>query len=312
LYMELEKHGYRKRLTSSEYLFQTIEEIKRSLSSEDVFIKTYIDLVDKVLIERPTNAATINMLREIGLYFINNGLNGLESFIEEKIRKYDEACGEAAVIAGKRVVDGDVLMTISDSMCLRRMFKYLVENGVKFSIYVLESRPGMEGFDLADYLDKLGVETYLVVDSAARYFMKNVDKVFIGAEAIAVNGALVGKVGTSVLCLAASEARVRVFAVSPLYKLSYETLYGEMFKVPEGDWRLLMDDETRKSLPEEYVAKTPLFDFTPPSLIDAVATEYGLFAPQAIPFLIKQIHGTFPVTLSSLEEIVGKIKSIRG
>ncbi|ABN70449.1 initiation factor 2B related [Staphylothermus marinus F1] len=310
MFEELLKHGYAKRSTGTEYAFTIINRLLNIVERGDRegFVKSYKSIVNSLERERPASMASWNLLREIGHHFVENEFVGLKEKILELREKYDKACWDAANIAAKRVVDGEVLMTISNSLCVRRMFKILVDEGIKYSVYVLESRPGMEGLETASYLDDLGVKTYLIVDSAARFFMKNVDKVFIGAEAIAVNGALVGKIGTSILCLTANEARVRVFAVAPLYKFSYETIHGELIELPEGDWRSLMNEEVRKTLPENYNARAPIYDVTPPNYIDAIATEYGLFAPQAVPVILRQVYGGFPPPIPSIEEILEKMR----
>jgi len=294
-------------MSSTEYLFKVIDRLLSNTSDPLSFSKIYKMIYDEVEKTRPVNTASINLLREVGRYILENGFNGISEFLDTLRRRYEDACSEAARIAANRVVDDDVLMTMSNGVCLRRMFKFLVDEGIRFSVYVLESRPGMEGLDLASYLDRLGVKTYLIIDSAARFFMKNVKKVIIGAEAIAVNGAVIGKVGTSLLCLVANESRVRVFVIAPLYKFSYETLHGELLELPEGDWSYLMDEEIRSGLPENYRARVPLYDVTPPHLIDGLATEYGLFAPQAIPAIIRQVYGEFPVRTEDLEIIVNRV-----
>jgi len=309
----LEDHGYQRGFTSTEYVLKTIDDIAE-LSKRDFndFIDGLIDKLKMIKIERPANTGSINMIRRVIDHVENNGYENLVKFIDELKKTVVDACSKSAAIASRRIVDGDVIMTMSNSMCLREMFKILVEKGVSFKVYVLESRPGMEGLDLADFLDKLGVETYLVIDSAARFFMKEVKKVFIGVETLASNGAVIGKVGTSILALAASEARVRVFAIAPTYKLGLETIFGELIKIPEGDWRMLMSEKIRSQLPSDYRVYVPLFDVTPPNLIDGVITEYGLFAPQALPFIIKSIYGSYPPEVKTIDSLINELNSLRG
>jgi len=309
----LEDHGYQRGLTSTEYVLKILDHIAE-LSKSDFsdFIDGLINRLNVIKLERPANAGSINMIRRIIEYVKNNGYENLVKFIEELKKTVVDACSKSAVIASRRVVDGDVIMTISNSMCLREMFRILVEKGVDFKVYVLESRPGMEGLDMADYLDRIGVETYLVIDSAARFFMKDVKKVFIGVESLASNGAVVGKVGTSILALAANEARVRVFAIAPTYKLGLETILGELIKIPEGDWRMLMSERIRSQLPGDYRVYVPLFDVTPPNLIDGIITEYGLFAPQALPFIIKNVYGSYPPEFKTIDSLINELIYLRG
>lgn len=307
----LSKLGYRVGLTSTEYTLNTLESLLK-LNGREEFIKGFIKVAERVLDERSTNAGAINVLKLIGDYVSRNkdfDVDEIRVYINELVNKVNQACSEAALIASHRVSAGDVLMTLSRSLCLERMFKTLVKSGVDFKVYVLESRPGLEGLNTAKLLDQLGVENYVVVDSAARFYIKNVDKVFVGCETVAVNGAVVGKVGTSLLSLISNEARVRVFVLAPLYKFSFETVFGELIKIPEGDWSYLMDDETRKTLPDGYGARVPLFDVTPPKYIDALVTEFGLFSPYIIHFVAKS-SDWFRASSIEFEDLLRKVKEL--
>ncbi|MEM4834206.1 MAG: initiation factor 2B, partial [Thermosphaera sp.] len=158
--------------------------------------------------------------------------------------------------------------------------------------------------------ETLGFSVNIIVDSAIRYFMKNIDKVFLGAEAVAANGATVSKAGSSLMALVAKEARVRVYVIAPLIKFSFESIYGEMIKLPEGGWELLMSEEVRRTLPENYVARAPIYDVTPPEYVDAVATEYGIFSPQAIPILLREVYGSYPPSITPLSKLVKRLKEV--
>jgi translation initiation factor eIF-2B subunit delta len=305
----LRREGFAERPTGSELIMNLLDTAQEVASGGDCLklVKFLRDRYLQFSRERPGSAGLFNVIRRVLTYIREHGCTGVRDFIADLKESYDKALWSASEVMAKRIVDGEVLMTNSNSLAVRRLFEILVRNKVKFSVYVLESRPGLEGLILADYLDKLGVETYLIVDSAARFFMKNIDKVVAGAEAVAANGAIVSKVGTSLMALVASEARVRFFAIAPTLKISLETVYGELIKLPEGDWRLLMDEETRKSLPEKYVAKAPLYDVTPPNMIDGVATELGLYPPQSIPILVKTIYGSYPPQLTPLERLFSEL-----
>ena len=168
----------------------------------------------------------------------------------------------------------------------------------------------MEGLKTAEEINRIGYSVKLIIDSAVRFFMKDIDKVLVGAEAVAVNGAVVSKVGMSLISLIANEARVRVFVIAPLSKFNVETLFGELVELPEGDWRRLMSPEVLAELPENYNARVPLYDVAPPSYIDGIATERGLFAPQAIPVVLKDVYGRWPPKVIELEDVLAKIKSL--
>ncbi|WP_319637031.1 initiation factor 2B [Thermosphaera chiliense] len=309
---ELIKHGFKQRYTGSEIVFATLDALKEySVSSDEKsFAKHLLNTYEKIIAERPASAGVLNILRVVIESFLKTGLQTIPNLITDLKSGYEKALWAAAEVACKRVSKGDVLMTSSNSLAVRRFFAKLREENIEVEVYVPESRPGLEGLLLAEYLEELGFNVNLIVDSAMRYFMKNVDKVFLGAEAVAANGAVVSKAGSSLMALAAKEARVRVYVIAPLLKFSFESVYGEMIKLPEGGWELLMDDETRNMLPVNYAARAPLYDVTPPEYIDAIATEYGIFSPQAIPILLKEIYGSYPPSISPLPKLVKQLEEV--
>ena len=320
----LRKLGFNLMDTNTEYTLKIINEARRkfvNIPDYKALFRFYEEIVEKVNHERPASAQAINMLRDLGKIILNGiGENISIKKVLEKIilsldlweRRIIEECNEAAHIASRRLVDSDVILIHSRSTCVLKAIEYAKKEGKRLTFYVTESRPGMEGLVTAEKISNIGYPVKLIVDSAARYFMKDIDKVLVGAEAVAVNGAVVSKVGTSLISLIANEARVRVFVVASITKFDIETLFGELVELPESDWRRLMSPDVLASLPENYIARVPIFDVTPPQYIDGIATEQGLFAPQAIPVVLKDVYGKWPPEIPELEEIVKKIKEILG
>ncbi|MCC6035167.1 MAG: initiation factor 2B [Desulfurococcaceae archaeon] len=301
-----------RKLTGSELVFNILDELYSITikSGEKELVKRLFELKDFILNERPASMAVQNILRQIGLYILEHGFINIDKYIIELRERYENSLEKAAEIMSRRIASGEVLLSNSNSLAVRRVLKHLSERGKNVKIYVTESRPGGEGLLLAEYAESLGFEVYLIVDSAVRFFMKNIDKVIVGAEAVASNGAIVSKIGTSLIALVAKEARKRVFVVAPVMKFSPETLYGELLKLPEYDWRSLISEEEITKLPVDYKARVPLYDVTPPEYIDAIVTEYGLFAPQAIPLVLSLIEKPITSPGRSFEEIVNSIKAL--
>lgn len=298
------------RLTGSELLFHALDKLLEysRLGDEYAFGKELLLRLESIVEERPSSLASINVLKNIAQFYLDNGMSGIYEYILKLKAQYDEALWRAAEVASRRVSSGEKILTNSNSLAVRRLLKILRDQGKLIDIYVTESRPVNEGTLLAEYAESLGFTTYLIVDSATRFFMKNIDKVFMGAEAIAANGAVVSKVGSSLISLVAKESRKRVFIVAPSFKISYETIHGELFRVPEGGAELIIDFEKERNIPPGFNARVPLYDITPAEYIDAVATEYGLIAPQAIPLLIKLLYGSYPPSVSSISEILNGLK----
>ncbi len=265
---------------------------------------------------RPTSAMLLNSIKnfvaevvkaseEGDLDYVKQHVNKKMEEIEKKILRLAEL---TAKIASHRINDGDVILTSSYSTIVLKAFKFALQEGKEFKVYVTESRPGSEGLRLAIELTRIGLKTTLFVDSAVRYMIKDVDNVFLGSEAVAANGALINKVGSSLIALAANEARVRVFALAPTLKFSPETLLGELVVLAEGEPSSLLPEGLRAEFEGKINVKVPLFDVTPPEYIDAIITEKGLIAPQAVVMILKEIYG-WPFHVATLDEILEGLRS---
>src|SRR5512138_304047 len=148
----------------------------------------------------------------------------------------------------------------------------------------------MKSLVTVDVMQKAGIPTTLILDSAVRYFMKKVDTVVVGADAITVNGNLINKVGTSQLSLAAYEARVPFMVAAETYKFSPRTLLGELVVIEERDPAEVLSDEKRKQWPSLKV-RNPAFDITPHRYIDLICTEIGAIPPEMAFWVITEKLG---------------------
>jgi len=303
--------------SSTEVVINSIKAVEKLLinSSSIEFLKEIYPIAIKKLINsRRTSALLLNSLRQITetlVYSIKEvkDLEEVKMIISDKVREIEKNIKETnkivAHIASNRILDGDTLLVYSYSTILKETISYALSEGKNIKIYIPESRPGGEGIVFAKELSKIADVT-LFVDSAIRYLIKDVDKVFTSSEAIAANGALINKVGTSLLALISHEARVRFFSLAATTKFYPETFLGELVELNRVS--LKIEDEGR-DLVGKINAYSPLFDVTPPEYIDAIITEKGLIAPQAVVMIIQEIYG-WPPKIPSLEFEFKKLKEV--
>jgi ribose 1,5-bisphosphate isomerase len=123
-----------------------------------------------------------------------------------------------------------------------------------------------------------------------RYYMKEVDKVIVGADAIASNGALVNKIGTSQLALAANEARKSFMVAAETFKFSPNTILGNPVDIEERSSDEIIDPTILADLSNVQV-RNPVFDFTPAKYIDMIVTDIGMISPAMAYTVIKEHLG---------------------
>ena len=301
----------------AEVALENLAEIVKLSSSVKDLVENVTYAANEILSSRPTSAMLINSFREILLTLKHNLEENIDfksnvSLILKKIsyllRKSREDIEKISTIGANRIVHGDIIITATYSKTIMKIFERALAQGKKFEVYVAESRPGDDGKIIASKLSKMNIPVTLIVDSAMRYFMKDVTKAFLGAEAVAANGAVISKVGSSLLALVAHEARVRVFVASSSLKFSYETIFGELIKIPHAPERTIIDEETKKNIGEKLKVEIPLLDVIPPEYVDAIITEYGVIAPQAIPILMKQIYGKWPPEYPDIQTLISEVR----
>ncbi|MEM1545027.1 MAG: ribose 1,5-bisphosphate isomerase [Candidatus Methanomethylicia archaeon] len=256
--------------------------------------------VSKILLNtRPTAVSLPNSIRFITYRVMEAYRKGIELkilkdititsanlFIENSLKALD-VIGE---LGARRIKDGDVLLTHCNSSAAISVIKTAYKHGKKIEVYVTETRPRFQGYLTAKTLSSIGVKVTLIIDSAVRHFMKDIDKVIVGADAVAANGAVVNKIGTSLIALAAHEARVRFFVAAETYKFSPETILGELIEIEERSPLEVVDNSfLRENI--NVKVKNPVFDVTPPEYIDLLITEKGVIPPQASILILREEFG---------------------
>lgn len=189
-------------------------------------------------------------------------------------------------------------MTHCDSSAAFKVIETAWRRGKKIKVYVTETRPRFQGRITAERLGRLGIPVILIIDSAVRHFMNDVDRVLVGADAVSANGAVVNKIGTSLMALAARESRTHFFVAAESYKFSPETMFGELVRIEERDAsEVILPSEIKC---QNISVSNPSFDVTPPEYIDLIITERGIIPPQAAILILQEALGV--VTPEELEE----------
>jgi ribose 1,5-bisphosphate isomerase len=266
-------------------------------SSPDEFIEELKKVKNLLLSTRPTAVSLPNAL----MYIMHRveiaykkGMSTEElkeiaiKAAEEFKKNSMEAIKKISEIGAKRIRNGDIIMTHCNSSVVISILKEAKRQGKEFEVIATETRPRFQGRLTAKALAEAGIPVTLIIDSAARYFMPKVDKVIVGADAITANGAVVNKIGTSQIALAAHEARVRVFVGAETYKFSPSTILGELVEIEE---RPIEEVIPLEELPKGVKVANPAFDITPPEYIDIIITEKGIIPPQAAILILMEEFG---------------------
>ncbi len=268
---------------------------KKSRAKTPAEFRREINRASKLLVStRPTAVSLPNAIR-----YVNLGLEQardadlatlkriVTSRADEFIESSYDAIRRIGEIGANRISDGDVLLTHCNSRAALSVIKTASDQGKNIEVFVTESRPAWQGLISVKELLKAKIPTTLIIDSAARYFIRDVSKVVVGADSIAANGAVVNKIGTAQIALTAHEARVPFFVAAETYKFHPGTLVGRLVEIEERDPSEVVSP---KRFPRLKI-RNPAFDVTPAEYIDLIITEQGIIPPSAAYTVIQERFG---------------------
>ncbi len=247
---------------------------------------------ERLLNTRPTAVSLYNAINYVMRYSGESEEEKRESLIKrakEFIEWVDTAKQKIGEIGARRIKPNSVVMTHCNSSAALSIIKRAFDEGKIDEVYATESRPRYQGHITTKELAEYGIKVNLIVDSAVRYFIEDVDYVIVGADTITANGALINKIGTSMIALAAKEARVPFMVAAETYKFSPKTLLGELVVIEERDPKEVVGEEILSL--ENVRVRNPAFDATPRSYIDLIITEVGAIPPEMAYVIIKERLG---------------------
>ncbi|CAG0978310.1 methylthioribose-1-phosphate isomerase [Methanosarcinales archaeon] len=257
------------------------------------FNNKMIEAAQLLISTRPTAVSLPNAVRAVMRYkgdSVDEAKANIKELADGFILNSESAVLKIGEIGAHRIRDGDTIMTHCNSSAAISIMAAAHKDGKNISVIATESRPRWQGHLTIRQLDETGIKTSLIVDSAVRYFMKEVDLVVMGADAVTANGSVINKIGTSQLALAAHEARKNVIIAAETYKFSPRSLLGELIEIEERNSSEVIADEKLREFSNVSV-KNPAFDVTPREYIDLICTEVGAIPPEMAYIIIKEYLG---------------------
>jgi ribose 1,5-bisphosphate isomerase len=254
------------------------------------FLKELADAKEVLFASRETEPLMRNAVR----YLIHavefsekSAVNELIDVVSQISRQFLEnlemSKERIAEIGSKRISHLSKVLTHCHSSTATNMLRRAKEEGKSFDVICTESRPVFQGRITAREMLEAGIKTTLIVDSAVRYFMNKVDLVVVGADALTSEGNVINKIGTSMVALAAKEARTPFYVVSELLKFDPMTIHGDYEKIEERN-----SSEVWADPPSGLIIRNPAFDVTRRDFIHGIICEEGIVSPHTIGSLLSR------------------------
>ena len=216
-----------------------------------------------------------------------------DAILEEaiQIHQKDEAINRQMGAIGKEVLsDVSSVLTHCNTGALATsaygtafgVIRAGIESGLEFSVFNTETRPFYQGSRLTSWeFQKLGVESTLVVDSAAGSLMNQgkIGCVVTGADRIASNGDSANKIGTYSLAVLAKENNIPFYIVAPTSTIDMTLKSGSEIEIEYRNQEEITHHAGDRISPDGVKALNPSFDVTPARYITGIITEKAICRP---------------------------------
>lgn len=217
---------------------------------------------------------------------VAEGQERLRAAADAYARRVDEAKGAIARRALALFQPNDVVLTHCHSTAAGGAIAHAARHLAGLRVFATETRPFRQGLIQAPALAKEGVDVTLIVDAAVAHMFETarVTRVVVGADTVAADGSLYNKIGTRQVAELARRFGVPFLVCAERDKFSPYTLRGDAVTLEERAPAEIVDG----ALVPGVKVLNPVFDRTPPELVDVYVTEGGLLQPTEVRSFIER------------------------
>jgi len=246
-------------------------------------------VVKQLSIVRVTEPALRNGLRYVMTCIRQDGKEAAIDHGENYIELINIAKKKIFNIGAERIQDGSRVFTHCHSSITVGIFIEAAKQGKEFQLINTETRPLYQGRKTARILLKNNIQVTHIVDSAMRWAMKryNPHMIFLGADAITVEGVALNKIGSRLCALAAEEQHIPLYICTSLLKYDQATSVGRLSEIEMRQPFEIWDE----NIPIGLDIQNPAFETIDRGNISAYITEAGLIPPQTIHLIFQQLYG---------------------
>lgn len=210
--------------------------------------------------------------------------------------------------------DGSSVLIHAYSRVVLSILMHAYKSNKRFFVYCTESRPSDGGYRAFQLLQKSGIPSKLILDSAVGYYMDRIDLVLVGAQGVVENGGLINSIGTFQIATMAKNCRKPMYAAAESLKFMrifplnqydlpntppLQTFHDDTFaKVPSSvaaheengpesveidpTWGAEIIIDKDQDIKKDLLQTHPLVDYTPPQFITLLFTDIGVLTPSGV------------------------------
>ncbi|MEM5801811.1 MAG: S-methyl-5-thioribose-1-phosphate isomerase [Candidatus Aenigmatarchaeota archaeon] len=205
------------------------------------------------------------------------------STIDKLIKQLENSTKKIEKIGQKVIPREAKIMTHCHSGEALAVIKYANKIGKKISVIATETEPLQQGIKTVKEMAREKIPITLITDNAVGFFMKEVDMVIVGTDAMRKEG-FVNKIGTLNLALAAKNFGKKFYVVGNKLKLDRREKLVIEERPPEEVYHRLLHPGKLTGVK----IRNPAFDIVPWKFVTRIITDEGIKTPEQI---IKMIKG---------------------
>ncbi|XP_062502663.1 translation initiation factor eIF-2B subunit alpha-like isoform X2 [Corticium candelabrum] len=203
--------------------------------------------------------------------------NDCKQLLVERGQLYLQKAAQARQKIGKLGVpfirDGATILIHSRSRVVLTLLKEAASYNKHCTVFVTESCPDRSGLIMQKALQDAGIRAYVIVDAAVGYIMERIDLVMFGAEGVVESGGIINKIGTYQIAVVAKAANKPVYVVAESFKF--------LRQYPLNQFEAPNKHKYVNPQPNDF-SDHPLVDYTPPSYINLLFTDFAVLTPSAV------------------------------
>lgn len=230
-----------------------------------------IDPIELYEINTKINDAHVGMglvrnVNSIVLKKLDSDGCSISGFIDDIDSRIETCASEAVKKADDLFFDSCKIATLSDSSMVRES---ILRNRNKIEkVYILESRPNLEGQRLAEELKMKGIDAAIAVDAAVYGVAERSDFALVGSDSVLNDWSLIHKIGTYPMSLAFRDKKKEF--VSLTMNLKREKLYDRT------NYPKFCSHDPSEVTKREVCVINEYYDITPAEYVSSYITEDGI------------------------------------
>lgn len=243
----------------------------KEVAEKDGFGKKFTKACKLLVSSRPTAVALHNAIEKI------KKEKTLES-IDDLIYYFENVVSVIAFKNYKLIKNNSSILTHCHSTVVIELLRTAWKKKIRFRVIATETRPLLQGITTAKELSEIGIPVTFIVDSAAGFFVKDIDLMLFGCDAIRKEG-IINKIGTYELAVLAKENKIPVYFVGETMKFDRRKKLVIEERNPE--------EVIKRNRLKKCEIRNPVFDITSFKFVTKIITERGIYTPKQISKFLK-------------------------